>query len=99
MFSVFLDKLFYITNKIRKEGIILFNEALNTFYIRLYGVEHMTKDHSDSYSGTPPPTVHEIHFRLAARDLLYTPTHRQDSTAFVIPIAQWKYKRKKVILS
>ena len=27
---------------------VLFNDALNTFYLRLYGVRHMVKDHSDS---------------------------------------------------
>ena len=32
----------------RKEGDVLFNDALNTFYLRLYGVRHMVKDHSDS---------------------------------------------------
>ena len=32
----------------RKEGNVLFNDALNTFYLRLYGVRHMVKDHSDS---------------------------------------------------
>ena len=32
-----------------KEGRkCLFNDALNTFYLRLYGVRHMVKDHSDS---------------------------------------------------
>ena len=31
----------------RKENI-LFNDTLNTFYLRLYGVRHMVKDHSDS---------------------------------------------------
>ena len=31
-----------------KEGSVLFNDALNTFYLRLYGVGHMVKDHSDS---------------------------------------------------
>ena len=30
------------------EGNILFNDAINTFYLRLYGVRHMVKDHSDS---------------------------------------------------
>ena len=34
----------------RKEGNVLFNDALNTFYLRLYGVGHMVKDHSDSNS-------------------------------------------------
>ena len=32
----------------RKEGNVLFNDALNTFYLWLYGVRHMVKDHSDS---------------------------------------------------
>ena len=29
----------------RKEGNILFNDALNTFYLWLYGIRHMVKDH------------------------------------------------------
>ena len=32
----------------RKEGNVLFNDALNTFYLRLYGVGHMVEDHLDS---------------------------------------------------
>ena len=39
----------------RKEGNVLFNDALNTFYLRLYGVTHMVKDHSDSERGNPLP--------------------------------------------
>ena len=39
----------------RKEGNILFNDALNTFSLRLYGVGHMVKDHSDSERGNPLP--------------------------------------------
>ena len=34
---------------------VLFNDALNTFYLRLYGVRHMVKDHSDSDKGNPLP--------------------------------------------
>ena len=34
-----------------KEGNVLFNNALNTFYLRLYGVRHMVNDHSDSERG------------------------------------------------
>ena len=31
-----------------KEGNVLFNDALNTFFnLRLYGVRHMVKDHSE----------------------------------------------------
>ena len=32
---------------LRKEGNVLFNDTLNTFYLRLYGVTHMIKDYSD----------------------------------------------------
>ena len=39
----------------RKEGNVLFNDALNTFYLRLYGVRHMVKDHSDSEKGNLLP--------------------------------------------
>ena len=41
------------SEKGRKEGNVLFNDALNTFYLRLYGVRHMVKDHSDSEKGNP----------------------------------------------
>ena len=38
-----------------KEGNVLFNDALNTFQLWLYGVRHMVKDHSDSEKGNPLP--------------------------------------------
>ena len=44
-----------INSERRKEGNVLFNDALNTFYLRLYGVGHMVKDHSDSGKGNPLP--------------------------------------------
>ena len=37
----------------RKERDVLFNNALNTFYLRLYGVRYMVKNHSDSEKGNP----------------------------------------------
>ena len=40
---------------VMKEGNVLFNDALNTFYLRLYGIRHMVKDHSDSERGNPLP--------------------------------------------
>ena len=39
----------------RKEGNVLFNDALNTFYLRSYGVRHMVKNHSDRERGNPLP--------------------------------------------
>ena len=58
----------------RKEGNVLFNDALNTFYLiwPLSGVGHMVKDYSDSERG--------YSFRLSARVLLYASSHRQDNT-------------------
>ena len=38
-----------------RERNVLFNDALNTFYLRLYGVRHMVKDHSDSEKGNSLP--------------------------------------------
>ena len=67
-------------NEGRKEGNVLFNDALNTFYLRLYGVRHMVKDHSDSEKGNLLPPHSGYSVRLTARVLLYAPSHRQDST-------------------
>ena len=44
-----------ITLSGRKEGNVLFNDTLNTFYLWLYGVRYMVKDHSDSERGNPLP--------------------------------------------
>ena len=38
----------------KEEGNVLFNYAL-FYYLRLYGVRHMVKDHSDSEKGNPLP--------------------------------------------
>ena len=40
------DIRFYLV--VRKEGNVLFNDTLNTFYLQFYGIRHMIKDHSDS---------------------------------------------------
>ena len=50
----------------RKEGNVLFNDALNTFYLRLYGVRHMVKDHSDSEKGNPLPP-HRLLFPISSK--------------------------------
>ena len=39
----------------RKEGNVLNNDTLNTLYLRLYGVRHIVKDHSDNERGNPLP--------------------------------------------
>ena len=74
-FLSFLSSSFFF----RKEGNVLFNDALNTFYLRLYGVTHMVKDHSDNERGNPLPP-HGLLLPIAARVILYAPFHRQDNT-------------------
>ena len=51
---------------VNKEGNVLFNDALNTFYLRLYGVGHMVKDHSDSERGNPLPP-HRLLFPINSK--------------------------------
>ena len=51
---------------IGRERNVLFNDALNTFYLRLYGVRHMVKDHSDSECGNPLPP-HRLLFPINSK--------------------------------
>ena len=44
----------------------LFNDGLNTFYLRLYGVGHMVKDHSDSERGNPMQP-HRLLFSISSK--------------------------------
>ena len=48
------------------ERNVLFNDALNTFYLRLYGIRHMVKDHSDSEKGNPLPP-HRLLFPISTK--------------------------------
>ena len=54
----------------RTEGMkefVLFNDALKTFYLLLYGVEHMVKNHSDSERGNPLPALHGLFFPISSK--------------------------------
>ena len=84
--------------------MFLFNEALNTFYLRLYGVRHMVKDHSDSEKGNPLPP-HKLLLSINSKgSFICTIPHRiTHTTAFVTPvvehwlereIAQWVHPMK-----
>ena len=63
----------------KRERNVLFNDALNTFYLQLYGVRHMVKDHSDSEKGNPLPP-HRPLFPINSKVFLYASSHRQDNT-------------------
>ena len=72
----------------RKEGNVLFNDTLNTFYLRLYGVRHMVKDHSDSEKGKLLPP-HRLLLSINSKGSFYMhhPTDRiTHTTAFVTPV-------------
>ena len=62
-----IDLTTHCTTKEGKKGNVLFNDALNTFYLWLYGVRHMVKDHSDSERGNPLPP-HGLLFPISSKD-------------------------------
>ena len=49
-----IGNYFFSVSIFNTYGNVLFNDALNKFYLRLYGVRHMVKNHSDSEKGNPP---------------------------------------------
>ena len=48
------------------EGSVLFNDALNTFYLWLYGVGHMVKHHSNNERGNLLPP-HGLLFPITSK--------------------------------
>ena len=89
----------------RREGNVLFNNVLNTFYLWLYGVRHMVKDHSHWEKGNPL-LPHGLLFPINSKGFFYMhhPTDRITYTmAFVTTvvehwleqeIAQWVHPMK-----
>ena len=73
----------------RKEGNVLFNDALNTFYLRLYGVKHMLKDNTDSERGNPLPP-HGLLFSISSKGsfICIIPDRITHTTAFVTPVVE-----------
>ena len=61
-----------------KEGNVLFNNSFNTFLIRIYGVGHMVKDHSDIERGDPLLPLHGLLFLISSKGSFTcsTPTAR-----------------------
>ena len=58
----------------RKEGNVLFNDALNTFYLQLYGVGHMVKDHSDSKRRSQNRDLNPVPTSPLTNDLVTAPS-------------------------
>ena len=59
-----------LTPRKERKGNVLFNDALMTFYLGLYGVRHMVKDHSDSERGNALPP-HGLLFSIDSKGSFY----------------------------
>ena len=51
MLSLTTHSTHFIYGYMERKGNAFFNDTINTFYLRLYAVGHMVKDHSDSERG------------------------------------------------
>ena len=75
----------------RKEGrSVLFYDALNPFYLRLYGVGHTVKDHSDSERGNLLPP-HGLLFPISSKGsfiCIIPQTGITHITAFITPVVE-----------
>ena len=69
--------------------IFLFNDALNTFYLRLYGVRHMVKDHSDNERRNPLPP-HGLLFTIGCKGsfICIIPQRITHTTVFITPVVE-----------
>ena len=76
-----------------KEGNVLFNDALNIFYVRLYGVGHMVKVHSDSERGNLLPSHGLLYEQQLGFFYMHHPTDRiAHTTAFTICLMPYNRK-------
>ena len=78
-----------------RERNVLFNNILNTFYLRLYGVRHMVKDHSDSEKGNPLPP-HRLLLSINSKGsfICTIPDRITHTTAFVTPVVEHWLERE-----
>ena len=76
-----------LDSPVDKEGNVFFNDALDTFYLRLYGVRHMAKGHSHSESGNPLPP-HGLLFPISSTNRVV------HTTAFVTPVVEHWLERE-----
>ena len=69
---------------------MLFNDTLNTFYLRLYVITHMVMDHSDSERAKPHPQLYGLFFLNSIKGsfIRTIPDRTVHTTAFVIPVVE-----------
>ena len=54
------------------DGYVLFNDSLNTFYLWLYGVRHMVKEHTERGNLL---LLHGLLFPISSKGSLYASSH------------------------
>ena len=83
-------------NCLHLNTFVSFNDALNTFYLQLYGVRYMVKDHSDFERGNPLPP-HGLLFPISSKVFFYM-HHPRDrithTTGFVTPVVDHWLERE-----
>ena len=57
----------YNNTQTMKEGNVLFNDTLNTFYLQLYGIGHMVNDHSDRERGNLFSPLNGLLFPISSK--------------------------------
>ena len=72
-----------------------FDDAINTFYIQLYGIRHMVKDHSDSEKGNQLPP-HGLLFPISSKGsfICTIPERIAHTMAFVTPVVEHWLERE-----
>ena len=80
----------------KKEGKVLFNDALNTFY--LYSVIHVVNHHTDCERRKPLPwLLHGLLFLIISKGYFYMHYHTDriaHTTAFVTPVVEHRLERE-----
>ena len=77
---------YFVYNMIVVKVLFCLMTHLTHFYLRLYGVGHMVKDHSDSERGNPLPTLHGLLFFISSKGLLYVSSHQCSTTGVTKPM-------------
>ena len=73
----------------------LFNDTLNTFYLQLYVLRHMVKDHSDSEKGNPLlPHRLLLSINSTGSFICTIPDRITHTTAFVTPVVEHWLERE-----
>ena len=74
--------------KKEKEGNVLFNDMLNTFYLYLFCNKHMVKAHSDSERGNLLPPFYGLLFLISSIFYMEQSTDRRVHTMAFVTVVE-----------